>query len=184
MDLRSQLRTSTSDSHVSIEKNPRLARLTSPSLDVDGYFDVMKRYYGFFSGLEADLLASPFALPDMRTRVKTPALVSDLAVAGISIDELPVCSDVPLVRSRAEVLGVMYVLEGSALGGMQIAKHLAAFPFTRGRSSFFVSDGAAVSARWKSFLTFLEDVPESEWSSVCSSATRTFESLDRWMAGS
>ncbi len=184
MDLRSLLRSSTSASHVAIEANPRLSRLLSPNLDSDAYFDVLARYYGFFAPLEAELLASPFALSDMRERVKTPALVTDLAVGGRSVNELPVCSFVPPISTRAELLGVMYVLEGSAMGGMQIARHLAGFEFTRGRASFFVSDGAAVSARWKSFLAELESLPESEWASASASAVRTFEALDRWMAGS
>jgi heme oxygenase len=183
MDLRTELRTATSASHVAIEANPRLSRLLSPTLDSDGYFDVLKRYYGFFAPIEAALLASPFAPSDMRERLKTPSLVSDLAVGGVSVSELPECSFLPPVTTRAEVLGVMYVLEGSAMGGMQIARHLAGFPFTRGRSSFFVSDGAAVSVRWKSFLTHLEGLPQSEWASASASAVRTFEALDRWMAG-
>ena len=179
-DLRSELRSATSSSHTAIESNERLSLLLSSDLNEAAYVDVLRRYYGFFAPLEREMMASPFVVDDMSARLKTPALVQDLRG---DISSLPVSSTLPSVATLGTFMGVLYVLEGSALGGMQIAKHLAAFGFTEGRRSFFVADGPAVSLRWRRFLELLASVPAPEWPDAVASATRTFELLDSWMAG-
>jgi len=176
-DLRSELRAATSASHIEIEKNPRLSKLLSGTLDFDSYIDVLARYYGFFKPME-NALAPHISEADL----KTPALAADLH--DFDLSKTPLAADLPSLSSRGSIFGALYVLEGSAMGGVQIAKHLAQFPFTEGRRSFFVSDGAAVSFRWKSFLARLAELSESEWPDACTSAVRTFSFLDTWMAGS
>lgn len=185
MALRALLRESTAPAHTEIEKNRRLSLLTSSALDKESYRDVLARYYGFFRPIENALSESPFAnvVPNLHERFKSAELTQDLLGLGLTaqdIEALPFATQLPPVQTRAQILGVMYVLEGSALGGMMIARGLTAHPWWGG-GSFFHSDGAAVSSRWKSYLAALETVPESEWPEVVSSALATFKALDHWM---
>lgn len=176
-------------SHVAIEANPLLSLLTSDALTEDTYKTILKRYYGFFRPLENALRASEFAasvVPDLPAHFKSSELTEDLlgfGFTGQEIEQLQFCSSLPPMTTRALLLGVMYVMEGSALGGLMIAKHLAARSFyTPARGSFFHSDPKGVSSRWKDFLLLLETVPASEHPETVTSAIRTFDVLDRWMA--
>lgn len=188
MSLRTLLRDTTAPAHTAIESNVRLSSLTSTSLSSHAYREILEKYYGFFRPIENELRASSVAheaVPALEERFKASELVEDLLGLGLTaqeIEELPFCRAFPSLSTRASILGVMYVLEGSALGGMLIAKHLATLPWYR-PGAFFHTEGAAVSARWKSFLAALEGVPESDWHEVADTALATFKALDAWMAG-
>ena len=57
--------------------------------------------------------------------------------------------------TAAESLGVLYVLEGSALGGAVIARHVARWPALSGRIAFFGRAPQEVAARWREFCALL-----------------------------
>lgn len=183
MSLRALLRSTTSDSHDAIEKNPALSLLTSPHLTEGTYVAILERYYGFFRPMENALRAAgaPLAVS------KSSELVEDLLAFGLSpqsIETLPFCRSLPSVASPASRIGVQYVMEGSALGGLMIARHLATFPwYTPARGSFFHADSAGVAARWKDFVASLDAIPPSLHEEAAQSALATFSALDNWMSG-
>lgn len=175
-------------SHTKIEANPTLAKLTGNSLAESDYKSILARYYGFFSVLESDLRSqgAEKLVPDFSARVRTPRLMADLKSLGLSdsdVAALPKCSDLPSVDSNSKMMGVMYVTEGSTLGGMLIAKHLRTLPFfNETNGHFFTEEAPVVSARWKAFIEKLEtasaDLNEDE---TLAAASETFRKLDAWM---
>lgn len=175
--------------HAKIEANPVLASLTSNTLTEPSYRKIIEGYYGFFFAFEAALQADSFSeqvANELKLRFKSPALRDDLLSFGETeeqIDSLEVCRELPPLGSRAQILGSVYVLEGSALGGLLISKHLSTFSFyTPERGSFFLADPKTVSSNWKAFLERLESVPALDENEVIASAVLTFELLDSWMA--
>jgi heme oxygenase (biliverdin-IX-beta and delta-forming) len=188
-NLRTKLKNSTQAAHTKIESNPVLAKLLSPSIDEKTYRAILLRYFGFFSNIESQLVDSggDAAIPNLRERFRAPRLRNDLLALGLSEQEInsaPRASEIPRTSTKSEVLGVMYVLEGSTLGGMLIAKHLRSFPFfgeTTG--SFFLTDPQALSQRWKAFLELLETSSDLDEASAVEAASSTFTLLDRWMEG-
>ena len=190
MTLREHLRASTAQAHESIEANPMLARLLAQDLSEAEYRRILERYFGFFQPLEKDLSnLAEFVnrVPAFAARMRSERLRLDLQTLGLEISEiesLPRCEALPPHTKLAEFVGVLYVLEGSNLGGKLIAKHLRALPFTRPAClNFFESPD--VSENWKSFLTFLNDVDSGNPSfhrDAAQAAQETFRSLDRWMA--
>ena len=84
-------------------------------------------------------------------------------------------------------MGALYVVEGSTLGGIQLARALKAVVAAdsgEGRS-FFLGYGDRHGAMWRSFLKRLEDCASSEADddAVIEGATRTFVDFESWMAG-
>ena len=62
----------------------------------------------------------------------------------------------PRPRSRAEALGLLYVLEGSSLGGRMVLRALADRGVEEPALAFLDPYGAATGALWRGFLTVLE----------------------------
>lgn len=174
--------------HTKIESNPTLAKLTSESLSEAEYRSILEGYYGFFSALENQFLKSDVhhLIPAFNDRLRTARLKADLLSLGLTESEitaLPRCEALPSLNSESEFLGVLYVTEGSTLGGMLIAKHLRSLPFFKTEfASFLTDDPQAVSARWKSFIEFLESRSHQlDKAATLKAASETFQRLDRWM---
>ncbi len=114
------LRQGTRDCHKMLE-----ARLPffSPSFDSADYRRLLQAYYGFHFPLE-------HCLSDYqgRERHKAPTLARDLLALGLSeadVGALPLCQALPAIHDEASALGVMYVLEGSTLGGQVLKRAMA-----------------------------------------------------------
>lgn len=93
----------------------------------------------------------------------------------------------PRPRSRAEALGLLYVLEGSTLGGRAILHALARQGVADPDLAFLDPYGAATGARWRSFLSVLERETEGDAERVGEAvfgAVRGFDHAERVLCGS
>ncbi len=121
------LRTGTALLHVALEK--RLP-FFSEYLDADWFRRLLQAYYGFYGPMEAALYDCEL-IPDgydTELRVKTPTLLSDLLALGLNdmaINDLPRCTQLPLLDTPAACLGALYVLEGATLGGQVLRREMA-----------------------------------------------------------
>jgi heme oxygenase (biliverdin-IX-beta and delta-forming) len=179
----------TRDFHSSIEA--RLRILLSDDISVGQYAAVQKSFYGFYKPIEDRLAA--FAGPEdpelqLANRLKLPLLAGDLAFLAVTaeaIAQLPLCDWLPPVETMPEVLGCMYVLEGSTLGGRIITRHLKiALPLNEGSFSFFNSYGDNVGRMWTAFLGVLGRHCEKhgDQEAIVNSACETFACLERWFS--
>ncbi|NIE77791.1 biliverdin-producing heme oxygenase [Pantoea sp. Ap-967] len=174
------LREGTRDCHKALE-----ARLPffSPGFDPAAYSCLLQAYYGFHAPLEARLAS--YQEPG---RVKLPALSLDLQALNLSpadIDALPLCQALPSVHDEASALGVMYVLEGSTLGG-QVLKKAMAERFGIGADNgagFLDVYGERTASYWRSFLERLGQAPASAAAQAASvqAAVATFQLFEAWL---
>ncbi|MFF7107309.1 biliverdin-producing heme oxygenase [Pseudomonas sichuanensis] len=155
----------------------------SESFDLAAYRHLLAAYHGFHAPLEARLSDYQGA-----ERNKAPALVRDLLALGLgadAIDALPLCGDLPAISDEACALGVMYVLEGSTLGG-QVLKRAMAERLgidTEGGAAFLDVYGPLTGAHWRGFLARLAGAapcPDTQARSV-RAAVETFEGFERWL---
>ncbi|MFJ4344149.1 biliverdin-producing heme oxygenase [Pseudomonas sp. NPDC089401] len=174
------LREGTRDCHKALE-----ARLPffSPAFDSTAYRRLLQAYYGFHAPLEARLGSYQEA-----RRAKTPALSLDLQALNLSsadIDALPLCQALPAIEDEASALGVMYVLEGSTLGGQVLKKAMAErFDFGPGNgASFFDVYGELTGSYWRSFLERLGQAPAAPAAQAATvqAAVATFACFEQWL---
>jgi len=184
MTLLEKLRTETRSAHESIEHAIDLERLTS---SLEDYGALLKRFYGFHVMWEA--VAGPtLDEPEFfEPRRKTGLLVKDLLALGLQesdIAALPLCQPTVPMANRWDVLGAMYVIEGSTLGGTLIARrtHERLGLMPESGSAYFRSYGSAVGPMWREFRDKLSDAssPDTD-ESVISSAQRTFQIMQDWL---
>jgi len=153
----------------------------SPSFDSADYRRLLQAYYGFHFPLE-------HCLSDYqgRERHKAPTLARDLLALGLSeadVGALPLCQALPAIHDEASALGVMYVLEGSTLGG-QVLKRAMAERLGIGHDSgaaFLDVYGERTGSYWRSFLERLGRAPAAEQAATMQAAIDTFTRFEAWL---
>ncbi|MHA6722750.1 biliverdin-producing heme oxygenase [Sphingomonas sp. RS2018] len=123
--------------------------------------------------VEAALEAAGAArvLADWPTRRRTEALIADLADLG---EPLPPAIDPPMFDTPARMLGAIYVLEGSRLGGAMLKRSVAPGLPTR-----FL--GSAVPGGWRALIEFLDQMlaTEQESNQATEAALAVFDRFER-----
>ncbi len=98
---------------------------------------------------------------DMRRR--TPALDKDreyLSSLGVMSLFIPIVPPPPILTTELAWIGMLYVSEGSRLGGVYLASHLEKhFKFADEKGySFFAGSGRQTKAEWSVFCAMCEDL--------------------------
>lgn len=156
---------------------------------LDSHFDAAQAFadpvrYAVLRGRYAALLRSATAalaprlaaLPDLdfhaRLRARGPL---EEAEAG----------SFPLPQSKAEAMGMFYVLEGSTLGGRIIRRSIEASGSTVFPLTFLDPYGDSAGQRWRSFLAVLDRELRDEAAIVqaCRGAVATFLHVERVLCG-
>ena len=185
--LRQALREASADVHHRLES--RLP-LTSESLTLSGYTQLLEAFYGFYRPLEARLDADASCIPGLEwgLRRKTSLLEEDLRSLGLDaadVAAVPSCPSLPPLDHRAATLGCLYVLEGSTLGGQITGRAIKTrFGFGPDHGArFLLPYGEDTGRMWRSFLGILSEAdaqPPSFHARACSAAVETFSALERW----
>ena len=114
---------------------------------------------------------------ELPARARAGLLAQDLAGLGVPSDaiaRLPL-ADVPSMRDESEILGGLYVVEGSTMGGVLIARALSGFGDNR---RFYLGHGADHSRLWRLFLARLE---AAEVEPAERTAAAVFSAFEDWM---
>lgn len=180
----SELRGATTRQHQALEL--RIPFFTADRLL---YTRLIEAYYGFYRPLETLLFQMAMTIPDLDwlIRIKTPSLEADLYALGLdaaAIDAIPLCTFAFQTAAIADVLGVLYVLEGATLGGQSLRSgvysRLGIDEHQGGR--FFAVYGTATGLMWRAFLACLYEMrsPLQRTGSVVA-AQATFEAFEAWL---
>ena len=187
-DVLDRLKTETRAEHAAMEDALGLMR---DDLSLADYRCLLERYFAFYAPIEAQLagvLPAAHLGLDFETRRKLPLLRADLQVlGGRAADTLAPCDALPPLRTPAQAVGCLYVLEGATLGGQVIGRHvlrtLGLTPATGAR--YFHGSGALTAELWRGFRAALAGFathPDTA-DAVVESANETFRSLRHWCLG-
>ncbi len=159
-ELRTRLRDATAPLHNQLNQQPMLAALLGKNFSLADYQQLLGTYYSLYHQLEAAIKRYLTQQPidfDYQPRYKTPLLQNDLSYWHITPE--PLCCQVPLpeITSLGQLLGLLYVLEGSTLGANFIAQHLKlTYGYTRSTGSeFFNAYGEQTQSHWQSFISYI-----------------------------
>lgn len=178
--LLARLRTETRPYHDAVEQNEFNQALAAGTPSAAATTRFLARMYGFMQPYEAQLQAHAALGPawEIAARLRAPLILADLRMPA---GQLPLCPVLPPLSTLPQMLGAMYVLEGSTLGGQVLARQLAKAGIDQGR--FFTGAGSLTGSRWKSFCHLLATAatPAQE-SEIVQSAILTFQTLAAWLA--
>jgi heme oxygenase len=162
MVVRTLLRRATHDQHILLNKHAMLADLTSPDLALPVYRMLLIAYAYLYQSVEARIEQFLTTYPDIfdyTVRRKLPWLRADLEFFQIDMEVAD--PDVPLMRAPeitqlGQLVGVLYVIEGSTLGAQFISRHLQEHHGLGdgGGARFFTGYGENTQLRWQEFIEF------------------------------
>lgn len=183
--LRALLRQATQAEHERLNRHVLLSGLLQPDYSLANYRLLLLTFYHLYQTLEqglTDFANRPAASFAYAPRVKLPWLQADLQHFQLDPEPLqaalaPVC--VPTIASLGDFIGVLYVIEGSTLGGQMIAKcirqNLGLSPSNGLR--FYCGYGEATARMWQGFIDFAESIADdcAQVAEAQVAATRVFE---------
>jgi heme oxygenase len=177
-----RLRRETSDAHAAIEGS---MPLMESSLTREEYVQCLQRLYGVVAAWEEGARAqAPAWLQGMlAARQRRYLLEEDLAWFGVETPGTELAA-LPVLRDEANLLGAMYVMEGSTLGGQLISRQVAkVLGLEDGRGhAFFQGHGSETGVLWKEFCDVLRNrVVEEDAPVLIGSARSMFETFGSWM---
>ena len=186
------LKARTREQHTSVERTLGARFFDSRPFDAEHFRNLLAAYWGLYRPLDDRLAPTVDTRLDEFTYLsRADRLADDLRALGCTDDDLadlPTLSEPKLVDpgSRPELLGVLYVIEGSALGNRLIHRQLASDlgAALLGADAFFHDDGPATSRRWQSFRTLFDRhvTRGPALASAVRTATATFEMYEEWFA--
>lgn len=179
--LRELLRRTTAAVHARMHLHPGFAAVQDRSIDRTDYTKLLLRLYGFYLPFETAADLAP---------VRSGWLASDIAAlgAGKLLDApVPRCRAIPRLECPQTLLGALYVIEGSALGGTGLARSLGGLLGEGNMAGrwFFSSGGADHGKQWRAFLGRLAAVPAeaAQRNNVVAGATAMFAVFEQWLDG-
>lgn len=166
-----------------------------PNFDVHNYRRLLQGLWGFYQPMERKLaVLADHNLPSSysQQRRKAPRLEQDLLTLRMTEDDiaaLPLCGRLPAIPTLPQILGVLYVIDGAALGERIATIHLGGnnlgiTPSQGG--SFFSSLSAShdpfLDTHRQDVIAMAEAVEEAGHQDlVIRSAIDTIECLERWL---
>jgi len=154
---------------------------------LDAYRELLFLFLGLYEPLEEALRNCPACPAIAQGRLeKWELLCQDLGELDLLVEEGFECDNLPTIATEADCYGVLYVLEGSTLGGQIIRREVAQrFPDQAPLiSRFFQPYGDRTRPMWTDFCSSLSDFgvahPEAQ-DQVIASAQETFLCFERWL---
>jgi heme oxygenase len=156
-DFLSKLKIQTALSHKRLEELPISSYILSPDMKMDDYEHYLRLMYDVHSSVEEKIFPLLSAIvDDLKDREKKHLIVEDLLYLNYA---KPVAR--PLFNTQnitiPFALGILYVVEGSSLGGRFILKNLETIDgLTDGKGvSYFAGYENKTGSYWKTFLNLL-----------------------------
>jgi len=174
------LKDGTEDLHREIEAVVPLMR---PSLTLEQYQGYLRKLYGYYKPLEAELMKVESGGFAIEPRLKSHLLEKDISQLGKSFDDIGHCSSIPRPATLSEAIGVMYVLEGSTLGAQILVRGLQKNENVKECPTNFLNPYEESTGKmWAEFRAQAEQVvPNQDHNVAVAFAQETFRSLAGWL---
>jgi heme oxygenase len=177
-----RLRAETRPYHDALEAGAFNEALRAGAPTVAGTTRFLERMYGFLQPYEAALRTHEAELGpawELPRRYRAHLILEDLQLPAAA-PGLPLCAAMPPLHTVPQLLGALYVMEGSTLGGQVITRQLerVGIPLQR----YFSGYGERTGPMWKTFgLLLTAAATPATADDIVASAARTFQHLAAWI---
>ena len=175
------LKDHTQQLHDATERAAYDNRLGRADITVPEYRQLLLANYHIIAPLEAQL-ADYESLPEpyrqsYLDRMRTTRLHHDLQQQQVSDSSLDESTPITYLQDVPYAIGAMYVLEGSALGGLHIVKRMRAQPeLVQYDHRFYTGWGRESGPMWRKLARQADEmIPEAHYDGALAGARATFE---------
>lgn len=180
-DFLADIKTKTSDSHKKLESLSVSASILSPDMKIEDYAFYLNLMYNVHK--ETEELVYPLLsniVTDLDKRKKKHLIEEDL----FYLNHNKITASQVFNKTEMSVpfaLGVLYVIEGSSLGGRFILKNIVTNPQLSNNQgvSYFTGYGDKTGSFWKNFLNVLSEYEQNNncADSIIEGAVYAFDSI-------
>lgn len=175
-----QLKKQTASLHQETEQDNLAKYILDNSITLEQYKALLKQNYRAYATISRLIKLNkeqvPANLQEFADDKKVADLELDLSQIDATIPEIEI--DASKSLSSAEILGMLYVIEGSMMGGLLIRKNLESCSDLEHieKHHFFGKNPPEVLNRWKSFTAAVEskEYTEAEMDSAVNGANYAF----------
>ncbi len=174
--LHTLLRQASKQAHHSLDHHPLLAPLLKPELGAEQYGNVLAALYGVHAAAESLIHTYLDQHPDLsyRPHRRLPLLEADLA--ALNRDPYTIPFEFPPPQNIAALIGILYTVEGSNMGGQVIARTIRQMGSCDLPMQFFDGSGDLALQRWQAFLVFSDTFcPPDHYEQAAATALDLFE---------
>lgn len=179
--LKDKLREATHAMHVQLNHLPLLKGLMEADYTIENYHKLLEAYALLYQDLELKItrfITEHGVDIDYDSRLKAPLIYQDLAYLSRPASPIQLMLS-PDINSIGALIGVLYVVEGSTLGGQHIARALEKHHgLTEANGArFFYGYGEATPSKWVEFISYIESIADQpeECAKAIDNALKTFE---------
>ena len=180
--LITRLRNATGQVHKDLEALPVSKIIVSPELTAAAYVDYMHKVFAIHDAIERNVFpVLAEKVPDLELRKKTEHIVNDLTAMKSGIPEGDAFLDPEFRNTVPFCMGILYVSEGSTLGGQYILKNVQKVLGEEAAhaTAFLNVYGPRTGSMWKAFTdilsTYDELLSEADMKEVAAGAVYGFE---------
>jgi heme oxygenase len=174
MKLSEKLKTATKAEHDKLDKLSSMKRVTSDEVNLADYKNYLKAFYLIHSRIEDDVYEGCSEYIDgINSNRRMSHLINDLNKLNIDFETVVPESENQFELNNLELLGALYVIEGSRLGGKYISNHLSSQLDLDNSELKFLS--AAPSMKWSVIISFLNKQPDDYHHEIIAGAKYTFQ---------
>ncbi len=155
--------------------------ITSP----EDYTLLLNLFYSYFGALEPIIAEniSPEYFPDLSKRRKADLIAQDILSLNGLVPKLSESTALPEIKNIYQAFGALYVIEGSSLGGIHIAKMIQKKLPGINAFLFFSGYGDKTDEKWNQFKHILDQLPgnPAEINEIITGALDTFLNFAEWI---
>ena len=163
--------------------------LMSEDFSREDYRNLLVKFYAFYKSFESKMHVAVCENPidlEYPERLNSPKLLADLTNLEMTEGEIGAVKtfdELPVLDSKEEIFGSLYVIEGSTLGGQYISRHLKekfGLDETNG-VAFFSGYGKETGKMWNTFREKITEFAETSRNheAIIKSANATFEKIGK-----
>ena len=166
------LRAATHNPHEALHVHPLLLPLSRADITLNDYTWIIATFYAAYAHMEA--------CREFREEIGCDSPLLDWLEKDLqkhSIKKLTIAPyPYPVIENLSQLLGYLYVKQGSTLGGRVITKHLQKYLGLQEKQDnfFFAGYSENTGAKWKEFCQLLEAQPADSEQTIFQ-AIKTFE---------
>lgn len=155
-----KLRETTGPMHQKLEQTLTSRQVVNPDLSLADYENYLRKIYNLHSEIEEKIFPLlEKQVENIEQREKVAAISKDLENVGSPepIQKVSFTNE-NFIADPAFCMGIMYVSEGSTLGGLHIVKNVSASlgESVKGATNFLTVYGEQTGSKWKQFMQELD----------------------------